>query len=123
MPVGFTTFPALATERLVLRQVGRDDAPDIFAFRSDPEVQKYDSDVPLRNIAEAHGLIEKICAWYASREAITWGITLKGEDRVLGLFAFYFWEKRYYVASLGYDLARAYWRRRCPAAASRHARS
>jgi len=107
-PISFSTFPTLTTEGLVLRHVDREDAPDVLVFRRGPEVQKYDDTAPLRDIAEAYDLIEKIREWYASRVAITWGITLKGEDRVVGLFAFYFWKKRYYVASLGYDPAHAH---------------
>ena len=36
----FSTFPILTTERLILREVVAADAPDVFIFRSDPEVQK-----------------------------------------------------------------------------------
>ena len=37
----FSIFPTLTTERLLLRGVVPADAPDVFVFRSDYEVQKY----------------------------------------------------------------------------------
>jgi ribosomal-protein-alanine N-acetyltransferase len=107
----FSTFPTLTTPNLVLREILPSDAADLFSFHSDPEVQKYDSDPPMREIAEAVSHIEKIGQWFASGQAISWGITLKGEDRLIGGLGFYFWGKVYYKTELGYTVARPYWRR------------
>ncbi len=107
----FPNFPILTTERLILREVVVDDAADLVTLRGDPEVQRYDEDAELiADVAAAARLIEEMAAWYQSGEAITWGVTLRGEGRVIGLFALYFWERRYYAGSIGYDLAKAYWR-------------
>jgi len=65
----------------------------------------------MREIAEAVFLIEKIGQWFTSGQAISWGITLKGEDRLIGGLGFYFWERVYYKTELGYSVARPYWRR------------
>ena len=46
----FSAFPTLTTERLVLRELVSPDAPDVFVFRSDPEVQKYNSE-PMTNVS------------------------------------------------------------------------
>lgn len=107
----FSTFPTLTTPRLVLRQIRPEDAADLFAFLSDPEVQKYDSDPPLREMAEADAEIERRSAWHAARQAISWGVTLRGEDRVIGCIGFYFWDRHTYKTELGYTVARPYWRR------------
>lgn len=107
----FSTFPTLTTPRLVLRQIRPEDAADLFAFLSDPEVQKYDSDPPLREMAEAKAEIDRRAGWYTWRQAITWGITLKDENRVVGTIGFYFWDRHYYKTELGYTVARPYWRR------------
>ena len=107
----FSTFPILTTPRLILREITPGGAADLFSFHSDPEVQKYDSDPPMREIAEAVFLIEKIGQWFTSGQAISWGITLKGEDRLIGGLGFYFWERVYYKTELGYSVARPYWRR------------
>lgn len=107
----FATFPTLITPRLVLRAFAPGDAADLFAFRSDPEVQKYDSDPPLRDLAEAEKVLQWITDDYAAKKALQWAVTLKEEGRVIGHLAFFFEPGRWYNADLGYILARPYWRR------------
>lgn len=106
----FSTFPTLTTRRLVMREITAGDAADLFSFQSDPEVQKYDSDPPMQEVSEASALIVKMSEWFAARQAICWGITFKGEDRLIGWFGFYFWSRCHYKADLGYTIARPYWR-------------
>jgi [ribosomal protein S5]-alanine N-acetyltransferase len=101
-------FPTLTTERLVLREVVAEDAADLLAFRGDPEVQQYNL-MPMKDTREALALVRTMQGWYVSRYAIQWGITLRGEDRVLGLCGIHDWSRERRRAALGYDLARAYW--------------
>ena len=107
----FSTFPILTTPRLVLREITPGDAADLFSFRGDPEVQKYDSEPPLQEIGQARAEIEKIRGMFVSKKAIIWGITLKQENHVVGDLGFYFWGGAYYKTDLGYTVARPYWRR------------
>ncbi len=44
------------------------------------------------------------------REAIFWGITLKGEDAIIGSCAFVSFGPDFHYAETGYELHRAYWR-------------
>ena len=37
----FDPFPELETERLILRKIRMEDAPDMYAYGSNPEVTKY----------------------------------------------------------------------------------
>jgi ribosomal-protein-alanine N-acetyltransferase len=104
----FSVFPTLTTPRLILREIVPGDAGDLFSFLSDPEVQKYDSDPAMREMSEAVSAIEQIGKRFAAKQAICWGIALKGENRVIGTFAFYFYQC-YYKTDLGYTLARPYW--------------
>jgi ribosomal-protein-alanine N-acetyltransferase len=106
----FSTFPTLVTPRLILREFTPADAADLFSFRSDPEVAKYDSDPPMQEVTEAAGLIEQIGKHYTAKESLGWAVVLKEEKRVIGDFVFFFWERAYYKADLGYCLARPYWR-------------
>ena len=107
----FSIFPTLTTPRLVLRQPVPSDASDLFSFASDPEVQKYDSDPPMLEMAEAVAAIEQARERFTSNLSINWAIVLKEENRVVGGIGFYFFERRYYNANLGYTVARPYWRR------------
>ena len=101
-------FPTLTTERLILREVIAEDAPDLLAFRGDPEVQRYNL-VPMKDTREALALVRTMQGWYMTRYAIQWGITLPGEDRVLGLCGLHDWNRQHRRASLGYDLVRSHW--------------
>lgn len=103
----FSAFPLLETERLVLREWHPADASDMFAFRSDPIAQRYNSEA-LRNVSEAEALIATLRTAYAAREQIQWAITAR-DDRPIGLFGFNSWQRFHRRAEVGYDLARPHW--------------
>jgi ribosomal-protein-alanine N-acetyltransferase len=100
-------FPIIETQRLVLRQPVLSDAADIFVFRGDPMVQRYNAE-PMVDISEARELIERNRAEYLRQDGILWAVTLKGQDTVIGLVGFSQWSYSN-RAMLGYDLALAYW--------------
>jgi [ribosomal protein S5]-alanine N-acetyltransferase len=106
----FSAFPTLTGERVVLRELEPADAADLFAFRSDPEVQRYNS-APMQDLAEAAALIDELRAEYAARRAVHWAVTLHGDFRVLGLMGLVGWEKYHSRAEIGYDLRRDHWGR------------
>jgi len=80
----FSSFPTLTTEPLVLRELQPSDADDVFVFRSDPEVQRYNSE-PFREVSQARAFIEELRADYAAQKILMWGVTLQGPNAVLGL--------------------------------------
>lgn len=104
----FSQFPILTTERLTLREPVLADAANVFAFRGDPQVQKY-NDTPLETVEDAKRLIELMSQNYANKEWIEWGITLTGTKKVIGLVGYGEWNRRHNFGSIGYDLAKAYW--------------
>lgn len=104
----FGAFPTLSTAHLVLREIVATDAADVFVFWSDPEVQKYNAE-PLKEVAEAAASIERIRQWYIDKQEVIWGATLIGEDKVIGSFSLFDWQRYHNRAQLGYDLARSYW--------------
>lgn len=106
---GWSEFPVLRTERLLLRQPTLADAADVFVFSSDPMVQKYNAE-PTTDIVEAEELIKAYNAEYESTEGVILGITLQGVDTVIGMIGFHYWSI-HNRAMLGYDLAREYWGR------------
>ena len=111
MTFDFSSFPVLTTPRLVLREMTVEDAADFFVFASDPEGQKYDSDPPLGQLAEALQIIEENHQRFLAKKSINWGITLVEEQRVIGNIGFYFYHQEYYKVDLGYTVARPYWRK------------
>lgn len=105
-------FPALTTERLVLRELLPSDAADVLVFRGDPEVQKYD-DPPIQTVQQAADFIEEMRQACASQEQQSWAITRNGSDTVIGLVSLQYPGRRgdqyHRRAEVGYGIARAYW--------------
>ena len=104
----FSAFPTLTTKRLVLRDLARSDAADVFVFRGDYEVQKYNDDT-LTSVDEVSAFIEAMRAGYAAQQRIMWAITLRGANKVLGVCGMNYWDRKHQRAAIGYDMARAYW--------------
>jgi ribosomal-protein-alanine N-acetyltransferase len=101
-------LPTLATPRLVLRELTLADAPDIFAYASDPEVAR-------TSIWEAHATLEDTQAFirfarnhYAAGEPGPWGVVERARGRVIGTCSLAL-AAHHFRAELGYALARAYW--------------
>jgi ribosomal-protein-alanine N-acetyltransferase len=102
------TFPSLATERLILRDVRVSDAADVLVFRGDPIVQRFD-DPPIHTLEEAAAFINEVHEEYQAGEGIVWAVVPVVEDTVVGLVGFHGWDRYHRRAEAGYGLARAYW--------------
>lgn len=103
-------FPCLQTRRLLLREITPEDAPAVFAFRSDPEVQRYNGGV-MTDLDQASDLIAQMAAGYRQGTMLEWGVTLRGgDDTVLGIFGYANWSQAHRRAEIGYCLHRNHWR-------------
>lgn len=107
----FSAFPTLETERLVLRQVDISDAEDVFALRGDYAVTKLNFGSSYRSVDDARRLIARMQDGFDTATHMRFGVTLRGENRVIGLIGFNnfaFADRR---SSVGFDLQQAYWGR------------
>jgi ribosomal-protein-alanine N-acetyltransferase len=102
--INFTPFPALATERLVLRQLVPADAEDILRLRADASVSKYIARQPYTTIDEANGFIAKINTSIANNEAGYWAIALKTDNKLIGTSCIWNIQHENYRAEIGYEL-------------------
>jgi len=100
-------FPLLETERLILRELRAGDVEAIFQFLSDEEVVRY-YDQPMIHLQQAYNLIQRHRTRFENGEAIRWGITIKGENRVVGSCGF-FRDITNFYAGISYVLDRPYW--------------
>lgn len=105
--INFTEFPKLQTKRLILRELALSDADDIFVFRSDAYVQRFNAK-PMKDVSEARDLVERNKAVFERQDGILWGVTLKKQDTVIGIVGFGQWSYSN-RAMLGYDFAREHW--------------
>jgi ribosomal-protein-alanine N-acetyltransferase len=105
----FTRFPSHTTDRLLLRQIQQTDAEALFAILSDRQVTEFYGHEPHQSLDDTQELIRQIQARYARREALRWGITLKGEDTLIGSCSLHHFDSGFHRAETGYELNRAFW--------------
>lgn len=104
MKINFNPFPNLETERLLLRRVDRKDVNEMFVLRSDTEIMKYIPRPLVKNKEEALEHIATINTKINSNEGINWGMTLKGNNTLIGVIGFYRINIENYRAEIGYIL-------------------
>jgi len=110
LQVKFQPFPQIATERLLLREITKADAADLFALRSNNDLMRY-IDRPLaQTMQDALNLIEIIITALKNNDGITWAITLKNDPQLIGTIGLWRIIKEHYRAEIGYLLSDAFQR-------------
>jgi [ribosomal protein S5]-alanine N-acetyltransferase len=101
----FTPFPVLKTERLTLRQLLIVDANEIFALRSDENVNKYLNREPAKSIVDANNFIQGINGNIQRNESIYWAIALNGTAKLIGTICLFDFSGDNSKAEIGYELS------------------
>ncbi len=104
-----TVLPSLDSERLHLRPIREDDLPDLYAVFADPDVMRYWTRPPMRDIAEARAFLAEIAQHFDARTGFKWGITRKDNDRVIGTASLFRLDTPHNTAEIGYALGSAHW--------------
>ncbi|HQK39586.1 MAG TPA: GNAT family N-acetyltransferase [Flavobacterium alvei] len=104
----FNPFPNLETERLLLRRVVNKDVEQIFALRSDKEVMKYIPRPLVKTKEDALAHITMIDEKIDTNEGINWAITLKNNDKLIGIIGLYRIQPEHFRAEIGYMLLPEY---------------
>ena len=108
----FDPFPELSTERLLLRRIVMEDAPEIFFLRSDQTILQFLSKEPAANIKEAEDFINRINKDIDNNDGIMWAITLKeNPSKAIGSICFWQMLKEHHRAEIGYVLDPGFWRK------------
>ena len=100
----FTPFPILTTERLTLRQLSIDDQQNIFALRSDKEINKYLGRQPSKTIEDAINFINKINDNIKENNSIYWVITLTKTKTFVGTICLFDFSNERGSCEIGYEL-------------------
>jgi len=82
----------------------KEDAGEIFFLRSDKDVLKYLDRDPAQSMEETNHWIEMIIDSTKKNDVVTWGITLKNEDQLIGTITIWNIRKEHYRAEIGYAL-------------------
>lgn len=100
----FTPFPVLKTGRLTLRQLRSSDDKEIFALRSNVNVNKYLDRKPSKSIDDAKIFIQTINGNIQRNDSIYWAITLNGTDKLIGTICLFDFSDDNLKAEIGYEL-------------------
>ena len=106
----FSSLPILETARLRLRPIRHDDAEALVGLLGNAEVLRYMSDdPPCYTLEQAHGLVDWMDGWFKQRAAARWGITLRGDDTLIGTCGFHLLAPKHRRCDIGYDLMPTDW--------------
>ena len=94
------------TERLLVRKPDDADAPDIFAYATDPEVSRFLPWTPHRNIEETRGFLKRCHEVWKDATAYPYVIRHHAAEAVIGMLEF---RPQAHKVELGYVLSRPYW--------------
>jgi ribosomal-protein-alanine N-acetyltransferase len=110
LSINFGSFPIIATERLLLRQIRVDDVDDVFAFRSNKKAMQYISRPIATTTEDVLKLITMMNDFYANNKAISWGICFKDTNKVIGTIGYVKIDTNNFRAEIGYMLLPTYHR-------------
>lgn len=103
----FQPFPEIRTKRLLLRKIEASDCDAIFFLRSDKTVNQYikrsESD-QTKNKADAIKFIKKINDGIENNKFISWGISIKSNQKIIGTICLWNFSDDNKTAEVGYDL-------------------
>ena len=104
-----SALPTLQGQRIRLRQLAEVDIPPLFAIFGDSEVTRYWATPALTDMAAAERLLAEIHENVRIRKGFQWGITLRGDDAVIGTCTLYQPDFTHQRCEIGFALARAHW--------------
>ncbi len=98
----------LETERLILREINREDRTELFVLHSDPEVQQYTGEDVVRSIDEIDRAIAGRLKNYKEDGFGRLAVVRKGTDEFLG-WAGLTYLHEFEVVDLGYRFKKEFW--------------
>lgn len=109
LELDLSVFPVLETERLVLRQPLLSDAAALHALRSDPRTMEHIGRPRSMSLADAQERIQLTEQDRANNAGLSWFLTLKGDDAVIGTIGYYRLKLEHHRGEVGYLLTPDLW--------------
>ncbi|PID63144.1 MAG: GNAT family N-acetyltransferase [Ignavibacteriae bacterium] len=107
----FLDLPTLTTERLVLRKLKSTDKDAIFEYAQNPKIAEHVLWDAHETISDTLEYLFKIFEAYNKNEPASWGICLKGTDKVIGTIGFVSLDEEDNKGEIGYILNEYFWGR------------
>jgi ribosomal-protein-alanine N-acetyltransferase len=109
LKINFTKFPALETERLLLRKMTMDDSSFLFELRTNDLVNRYTDRPKMKNLDEAKEKMKTIISMCENNEGVAWAIEMKENKKQVGDISFWRIIKEHHRAEIGYSSLPDYW--------------
>ena len=100
---------AIATPRLRLRPLRRDDAEALFLVFCDAQAMRYWSSPPHGSLLVTAEVIEGAQAAFIGGSGIEWAITRAGDDTAVGKIGHWRWQRAHSRSEVGFILRRDLW--------------
>jgi len=110
LTINLYPFPVLSTERLLLREITESDADDLFRLQGNAEVMKHIA-LPLKAVEESVLKIKFYQDLLAKQEVINWAITLKPNNKLIGVILLKAIDCKNHRAEVGYMVHPDFWRK------------
>ncbi|MFJ5624034.1 GNAT family N-acetyltransferase [Peribacillus loiseleuriae] len=104
-------FPILETDRLILREINKEDAEGLFACFSHNDVTRFYGQETLESIEQAEKFVDFFSKNYINKRGIRWGIERKGTKGIIGTIGFNAWLPKHKRAEIGYEIHPEQWRK------------
>jgi len=104
-------FPTLWTDRLVLRELTKEDAEGIFACFSNENVTRFYGQETLEGIEQAESFVDFFSNSYREKRGIRWGIERREAEGIIGTIGFNAWSPKHKRAEIGYEIHPIHWRK------------
>ncbi len=104
-------IPNIQTPRLLLRQLERSDAEELFVYAQDERVARPGMWEPYSSFADCAAHIDQLIASYESY-LMWWALVHRADDRLIGRVEISRWSRENARAELSYALHHDYWGQR-----------
>lgn len=104
----FSSFPALATRRLRLREMTPKDVNSLLMHFGNSEVVKFIGMQPIKTLEQANEWLKWMGGFFAAKDGLRWGITLE-DGTFVGSAGLHRWNKEAHYAQIGCDIAYPFW--------------
>lgn len=105
----FNPFPVLKTKRLVLRQLKKSDANDLFLYCHSPSSSMYGTWKNHETVSDTRKYISWLLKSRHRGEYFTFAIEVKDSKKVIGTCSLNDVDAFFKVAEMGYGITKEYW--------------
>lgn len=105
----FVPFPLLETERLIIRQVRRSDAKELYELCRRPETSKYAHWSPHTSLYATKSYISYLLSLKRKHQLTGFVIVEKQSGKLIGTCSYVSIDEDYKTAEIGYCILKEYW--------------